>query len=322
MDLDQIVELVKDAETSTDATREEASNMLVFGRISQWDDEIANDVTTEFRGTFDMIKPKRNRILAELWANPIDITFKAKDGADPDSAETLSGMYRTDMMRAEEAIETALQDQVDCGYGAFRFVTEYESNFDDMNNYQRICGEPINEANNTVYWDNNAKKKDKSDARWCCILTTFSEKGWERYCEENGIKYEKNPTPFKTANRTNNLFWSSKQDEVKVGEFYYKTKKREKVLIFEDPLGQIQSVYQREVKSVLAELDDMGFIKVGEKYKDRWEITKMLVTGDDIVKESRVPGEHIPVVPIYGDWSRVDSRKKDFYLCGWCFTIC
>src|SRR5690606_22043998 len=253
MDLEEIKELVCDADSSTEATREEASNMLVFGRISQWDDDVAADCETQFRGTFDLIKSRRNRILGELWSNPIDISFKGKDGADDDAAETLTGMYRTDMLRSEEAIETALQDQVDCGFGAFRFVTEYESKFDDLSNLQRIHAEPINEANNVVYFDSNAKKKDKSDARWCMILTTFTQKGWKRYCEENGIDYEanKNPDSFKSPNTTNTHFWGSKKDEIKVGEFYYKEKQRNKVFIYEDPLGQTKAVYAKEVKDVI-----------------------------------------------------------------------
>lgn len=309
MDLELIKELVDDADVSTSATREEASNMLVFGRISQWDDEVAQDVQTDFRGTFDLIKSKRNRILAELWSNPVDITFKAKDGAEPEAGETLTGMYRTDMLRSEEAIETALQDQVDCGYGAFRFVTEYESKFDDLNNYQRICAEPINEANNHVYWDSNAKKKDKSDARWCCIVSTFTKRGWKDYCAENGIEHEEQPMPFKTPNKTDSLFWRTKDDEIKVGEFYHKEKKKERVFLFEDPLGQVKAVYQSEVKSILDELDEMGFIKVGEKYKERWIVTKYLVDGRSILKKQRIPGEHIPVIPVYGDWSRVEGRE-------------
>lgn len=311
MDLEEIKELVDDAEVSTDITREESSDMLVFARISQWDDDIGADVMTEFRGTFDYIKPKRNRILKDLWSNPVDIVFKPKDGADPDAAETLTGMFRADMQRAEEARETALQDQVDCGFGAFRFTTEYESNFDDLNNYQRINMEPISEANNVVYFDSNAKKKDKSDARWCAIVTTFTDKGWERFCEENGIDYEKNekPTPFKQPHRSDSYFWRSKQDEIKVAEFYHKQRKRERVLMYEDPLGQVKAVYQREVKDVIDEMEAAGFVKIGEKMKERWVVKKYIVTGADILKEQRIPGEHLPVIPVYGDWSRVEGRE-------------
>ena len=311
MDLEEIKELVDDAEASTSATREEAGDMLVFGRISQWDDDIGADVQTEFRGTFDIIKSRRNRILGELWSNPVGITFKGSDGAGEDAAETLTGMYRTDMLRSEEAIETALQDQVDCGFGAFRFVTEYESKFDDLNNYQRIIAEPINEANNVVYFDSNAMKKDKSDARWCAIITTFTEKGWERYADEMGIDYEANkePRPFRSSQRSDAVFWRSKTDEIKVAEFYSKEKKRERVLIFEDPLGQTKAVYQREVKDVIDDMERAGFVKVGEKMKERWVVTKEIVTGEKVLKKQRIPGEHIPIIPLYGDWSRVEGRE-------------
>ncbi len=316
MELEDIKELVDDAESSTSATREEASDMLVFGRISQWDDDIGADVQTEFRGTFDIIKSRRNRIIAELWSNPVDISFKPKDGAEPEAAETLTGMYRTDMLRSEEALETALQDQVDCGFGAFRYVTEYESQFDDMNNYQRINAEPISEANNVVRWDANAKKKDKSDAWWGIILTSFTTKGWERYCKENGIDYEANKEPanFKEPGNSGAWFWRGKKDEIVIGEFYYKEKKRERVLMYEDPLGQVKAVYQREVKDVIDEMEDAGFVKIGEKMKERWVVYKQIVSGEKVINvngkdKQRIAGEHIPIVPIYGDWSRVEGRE-------------
>ena len=316
MDLEEIKELVDDAEASTSATREEAGDMLVFGRISQWDDDIGADAQTEFRGTFDIIKSRRNRILGELWSNPVGITFKGSDGAGEDAAETLTGMYRSDMLRSEEAIETALQDQVDCGFGAFRFVTEYESKFDDLNNYQRIIAEPINEANNVVRWDPNSKRKDKSDAQWGAIITTFTKKGWKKFCDENSIDYEHNkePAPFKSSSSSGSLFWRSKAGEIKVAEFYGKEKKRERVLIFEDPLGQTKAVYQREVKDVIDEMEAAGFVKIGEKMKDRWVVSKAIVTGEKILEVNgrewkRIPGEHVPIIPIYGDWSRVEGRE-------------
>ena len=311
MDLEDIKELVDSAQTSTSATRDEASEMLVFGRISQWDDDIGNLVQTQYRGAFDIIKPRRNRIVAELWANPISVTFKPKDGAGEDAAETLNGMFRTDMIRSEEAHETALQDQVDCGFGAFRLVTEYESKFDDLNNYQRIRAEPINEANNVVFLDDNSKKKDKSDMRWALIISSFTNNGWRRYCDENGIDYEehKEPASFKTPNSTDVYIFGSNKDEIQVGEFYHREKKRERVFIYQDPLGNTKAYYQKEIKDVVDDLDAAGFLKVGEKYKERWIVRKYLVTGDDIIKDQRIPGEYIPIIPVFGDWSFVEGRE-------------
>lgn len=312
LDHDQVIEFVKDAETSTSVTREEASQMLVFGRVSQWENDVSDDVTTMFRGQFDIIKPKRNRILAELWANPVGITFKPKDGADKESAEILTGMWRADMIRSEEAYEAATQDMLDCGFGALRLVTEYESKFDSLNNNQRIKAIPINEANNVVYFDSNAKRKDKSDAKMGVIVTTYTKKGWEEYCSENGIEYNENDMPsFRGKKRSNMFIWSGKQDEVKIGEVYYKEKKREKIILFQDPMGQLISVYKSEVKQVLDELIDLGYQKVGTRTKDRWIVYKCLDDGNQIIPgtKKRVPGEHIPIIPFYGDWSRVEGRE-------------
>lgn len=311
MELENIKRLVQSSESSTSATREEASDMLVFGRINQWDDEIGDGVQLQYRGAFDIVKPRRNRIVAELWANPISVDFKPKDGAKDDAAEIINGMFRTDMIRSEEAHETAVQDQVDCGFGAFRLCTQYESQHDDLNNNQRIQAEPINEANNVVYLDNNARRKDKSDMRWALIITSFTTEGWKSYCEENGINYEDNKTPesFKAPNTTDSMIWRSKEKEIKVGEFYHRKKKRQRVFIYEDPLGNHKAYLHKEIKNVIDDLDAAGFTKVDEKYRDHWEVTKYLVTGSKVIKKQRVPGEYIPIIPVFGDWSFVEGRE-------------
>lgn len=311
LEFDDIRQKVQGADAATSATREEAGDMLVFGRISQWDDDIGNSVLTEFRGQFDLIKPKRNRILAELWANPTTVTFKPIDGADHETAEMLEGAFRTDMIGSEEALETAQMDQVDCGFGAFRFVTEYENRNSTTQNYQRIKACPINEANNVLYFDDNAKRKDKSDAEWALLITAFTKDGWKRYCEQNGIDYEENKEPgsFKAPNKTNIWFWRSDTKTWKIGEFYHREKKRYKMAIFEDPIGEQRSVKVKDLSKIQDELDDFGFIKIGERYVDYYEVTKYIMTGEKIVKKQKVAGEYIPIIPVYGDHSYVEQRE-------------
>lgn len=310
MELEDIKRLVDDSESSTSATREEASKMLVFGRISQVDGSFEGS-QIQYQGQFDLIKPKRNKILSESWANPISIQFRPQDGAEDDAADVLNGLFRRTMQLGEEAYETATMDQVDCGFGAFLFHTEYASKFDDLDNIQRIVPKAINEANNRVYWDSNSKTKDKSDAKWCLIISTFTIAGWKDYCSENGIIYSdnENPDSFKTPNTTNTWFWRDKQDEIKIGEFYSKERKRERVLIFESPLGETKAYRQKEVKGVIDELEDSGFIKIGEKMRDTWTIKKYLVDGSKIIKTFRIAGDEIPIVPFYGDWSFVEGRE-------------
>jgi hypothetical protein len=312
MQIEDIKDLVQTSDSVTNATREEASTMLFFGRANQWDDFGYDGVQLQYRGQFDIIKPKRNKILAELWQSPPQVEFKARDGANPDTAEILNGKFRNDMIRGEESIETMIQDQVDCGFGAFRFCTEYESRNNDMNDHQRITPKPINEANNVVYMDAGARTKDKSDARWGLIISTFSTDSWKHYCKEIGIDCDENEAPpvFKQPNTSNNWLWGgANTNEIKIGEFYHRERKRERVLKFEDPLGESIIIKQKELKARMDEIEDGGYLRVGEKFTDRWIVTKYIVDGDKVLKKQTIPGEYIPIVCAYGDWSYIEGRE-------------
>ncbi len=311
LEFDDIRLMVKGADAATSATREEASNMLVFGRISQNDDDIAQTLLTEFRGQFDLIKPKRNRIYAEMRNNPVGISFKPVDGAEHETAEIIEGAFRTDMLNSNEAIKTAQKDQLDCGFGAFRLVTQYENRRSLKENFQRIKPVPINEANNVVYWDDNAKMQSKEDAEWCLLISAFTDIGYKKFCSDNGINYEdnKNPSSFKSPNKTNIWFWRSDTKTYKIGEFYHREKKRHKVAIFEDPIGEQRAVKVRELNKVQDELNDYGFIKVGERYVEHYEVTKYLLTGEKIIKTQKCAGEYIPIISAYGDHSYVEQRE-------------
>ena len=314
MELKEITEKISRSAGRTSATRDESSQMLVFGRENQWADDFGDHVRTRFRGQFDIIKPRRNKILAELWANPASVSFKPRDGADPDAGGTLAGLYRADVtQRGEEAYETAVMDMVDCGNGAFRLVTEYASKFNDLDDTLRIGVAPINEANNRVFWDDNSTNKDRSDAMWCCILTPFTESGWERYCDQIGVDYEeyKNPSDFMSPSSSSigGGRRGGKKEEFNIGEFYFKEMKRERVVIYEDPFGQRKAYYKSEIENVKDELVLAGFNEIGRKWKDRYVVKKYICTGLDVVKETVVAGEYIPVIQFFGDWSFVEGRE-------------
>lgn len=62
--------------------------------------------------------------------NPIDVLlYRLKDNENPNAADTLIGMYRTDIRHntAKIAINVAVREQIKTGVGAWRrLVTDYE----------------------------------------------------------------------------------------------------------------------------------------------------------------------------------------------------
>ena len=91
-------------------------------------------------------------------------------------AETCNGLYRADenYSVADEAYDNAFEEGVGGGFGAWRLRADYvddESIYDDR---QRICLEPVYDADSTVYFDLGAKRQDKSDATRCWVLTSMT----------------------------------------------------------------------------------------------------------------------------------------------------
>lgn len=295
---------------SSDEARTEATNDLYFSRVSQWDDWLSEYTTLQYRGQFDVVRPVVRKLVAEMRKNPIDVLYKPKDGANPDSADVLMGMYRTDMRHntAKISVNIGVREQIEAGVGAWRLVAEYEDQ-DPTSNNQVIRRVPIHEACSHVIWDCNSKQMDKSDARHCTIISPMSKEGWKVYAEENGFDDEELPT-FQSPD-SNWLFpWVSK-DVVYIGEFYEVEEKKEIAFIYLDPLtGEPVSYFKRDIKDVIDELAERGMQKVAEKKVKRRRVYKSILTCTQILKDCElIAGEHIPIVPVFGEWSFAGDKE-------------
>lgn len=309
LDHEQIMTLHDRAYTDGQNNREKASDDLIFARLSQWDDTWASNILTEYRGQFDIIKKHRRRIIGEMRANPIQVNFKAVDGGDPEVAEIMNGMYRADMRHGEMAVNTAVQDQIDAGFGAWRLVTEYENKIDDMDTKQCVRRQSINEANNVLFFDPNSKEQDHSDAMWASIITSYTKDGWMRFAEENGID-ETIPANYKAPAQSYVYPWSGyEQKKIRIGEFYEKCKETKTYYIYQNGLGETTKYTKDEAIEAADYLVDNGFEKVGEKKVKQSYVNKYLVSGEKILKgPMRIAGEHIPIVAVYGEWSWVEGQ--------------
>lgn len=295
---------------SSDEARTEATNDLYFSRVSQWDDWLSEYTTLQYRGQFDVVRPVVRKLVAEMRKNPIDVMYRPKDGAAPDSADVLMGMYRTDMRHntAKISVNVGVREQIEAGVGAWRLVAEHEDQ-DPTSNNQVIRRVPIHEACSHVIWDCNSKQMDKSDARHCTIINPMSTDGWKQYAEEHGLDEEEMPS-FQSPD-SNWLFpWISK-DVVYVGEYYEVEEKKETVFIYIDPMtGEPVSYFKRDIKDVIDELAERGMQKVAEKKVTRRRVYKSIITCTSVLKDRElIAGEHIPIVPVFGEWSFAGDKE-------------
>lgn len=296
--------------SASDEARTEASNDLFFSRVSQWDDWLSDYTTLQYRGQFDVVKPKVRKLVAEMRKNPVDVLYKPKDGASPNAADILMGMYRTDMRHntAKISVNVAVREQIEAGVGAWRLITEYEDQNPTSNN-QIIRRVPIHEACSHVVWDSNAKQLDKSDAMHCTIISAMSKDGWDAFAEEHGLDADDYPT-FQSPS-SNWIFPWATSETFYVGEYYEVEEKKETVYIYQDPLtGEPVSYFKADIKDVIEELADKGMVKIGERKVKRRRVYKSLITMTEILKDrERIAGEHIPVVPVYGEWAFAGDKE-------------
>lgn len=296
--------------TASDEARTEATNDLFFSRVSQWDDWLSDYTTLQYRGQFDVVRPVVRKLVAEMRQNPIDVMFKPKDGASPDAADILMGMYRTDMRHntAKISVNVAVREQIEAGIGAWRLVTEYEDQ-DPTSNNQIIRRVPIHEACSHVVWDANSKQMDKSDAKHCTLISALSKDGWSAFAEEYGL--DEDDMPDFQSPSSNWIFPWATSNVYYIAEYYEVEEKKELVFIYQDPMtGEPVSYFKRDIADVIDELADKGMVKIGERKVKRRRVYKTLLTQSAILKDRElIAGEHIPIVPVFGEWSFAGDKE-------------
>ena len=302
-------------------TRMDAADDLVFAWVTQWDDSLLTTSTLSYRGEFNIIAKAIRQVLADLRANPVQMSFHPIDNASEDDAELIDGIYRTDDMKnsSQESYFNASQEAVSCGIGGWELYTEYESS---NSKKQVLCRAPIHEYNNVVFWDPQSQLMDKSDAKWVVKLTRYSREGYmDLYRELKGEDHadafnSRNgqpaiPTNFKFPQYSYAFPWMAGNYEwFFIGTTYYRERTEDEILTFIDPITQdVSEYYASEVIDRMDELVSQGLTIVSKRHVDRYVVTKYIDSGETNLYTGEIACEHIPVVPLYGERAFIEGQE-------------
>lgn len=307
-------EAVREFDTIQSALRDERKQCLQDRRFysiagAQWEGELGEQFENKPKFEVNKIHLAVIRIINEYRNNRITVDFISKEGAEYDElAETCNSLYRADEQDscAEEALDNAFEEGVGGGFGAWRLRTRYEDDEDDEDERQRISIEPIFDADSSVFFDLNAKRQDKSDAKRCYVLTAMSV---DAYKEE----YGDDPASWPKDIQSVEFDWYT-PDVVYVAELYRIEEVSETVHVYAGLDGEEERYSDTDFEnddSLLETLTATGYKKVREKKVKRRKVHKYIMSGGKVLEDcGYIAGKHIPIVPFYGKRWFIDNIER------------
>lgn len=276
---------------------------------AQWEGPLGDQYENKPRFEVNKIHLSVIRIINEYRNNRIAVDFVSKDGEANDKlTETCNGLYRADERDsgAEEAYDNAFEEAVGGGYGAWRLRTTYEDDENDEDERQRIRIEPIYDADSSVFFDIDAKRQDKADAKYCFVLYSMS---YEAYKAE----WNDDPTTWPKIIHQYEFDWDT-PDVVFVAEYYRVEETRETVRIFLTIQGEEERYTQADFdadETLEETLAAVGTVEVRQKRIKRKRVRKYIMSGGGILEDQGyIAGKNIPIVPVYGKRWFVDNVER------------
>lgn len=289
---------------------------------AQWEGPLGQQYENKPRIEVNKVHLAVIRVINEYRSNRMDVLFTPKDGAPADKlAETCADLYRADEQDscAEEAYDNGFEEAVGGGFGALRLRATYDDDEDDSNEYQRIRIEPVYDADKHVFFDADARRQDKSDAKRCWVLNPMTHAA---YKDEYGEDPSSWPKEVTTA--WGDFDWFT-PDVVYVAEYYEVEQVSTTIETWVNIASGDEDRYDAD------DLDDTDDDKdeqdAGPSPRDAlklegWKLDrskkakkkrvhKYLMDGARTLEDcGLIAGKHIPIVPIYGKRWVVDNIER------------
>jgi len=276
---------------------------------SQWEGPLWDQYENKPKFEVNKIMLAVIRVVNEYRNNRITVDFVSKDGTENDRlAEVCDGLYRADEQAsvADEAYDNAFEEAVGGGIGAWRLRTVYEDEEDPEDDRQRIRIEPIFDADSSVFFDLGAKRQDKSDAKFCFVVTSMTRQAYKDTWGDD-------PTDWPKIIHQYEFDWCT-PDVVYVAEYYKVEEKTETIRIFqaidgtEERYSQADFAADEKLEDTLAAI---GTREVRQKKVKRKRVRKYVMSGGRVLEDAGyIAGNCIPIVVVYGKRWFVDNVER------------
>lgn len=249
-----------------------------------------------------------DRIIGEYRQNRISVKFRPKDSQASEAlSEKMNGKFRADYQETSggEACDNAFDDAVVGGFGCFRMCADYEDEMDPSNEQRRISLVPVYDPATCVFFDQDSKQYDRSDAMWALEMFSMTPEAFEKEYP-NAIAASLSRDDFGTQ-----FDWST-PDAIYVARYYETRIEKATLSAWRNVLTGESAIYDDEqIKEITDELENGSFELINEREVKKRRVYCGLLSGAEWLEEpKRIAGEHIPLIPVYGRRSFVDNQER------------
>jgi hypothetical protein len=276
---------------------------------AQWEGPLKQQFENRPRLEVNKVALSVMRIINEYRANRITVDYVPKDGREADKlADLCDGLYRADEQDsvADEAYDNAFEEAVGGGMGAWRLRSVLEDELDPENDHQRIRIEPIFDADTSVYFDLDAKRYDKSDARYCFVISSMTPNEYEE-------QFEDNPSSWPKQIYETYFDWAS-PDVVYLAEYYRIEERSETLRVFQLLDGSEQTYTRAEFdedENLEQMLSSTGAVELPSKRRKTRRVHKYLLSGGRVLEDfGLIAGPNIPIIVTYGKRWFIDNVER------------
>ncbi len=265
---------------------------------NQWSDEIKERrgkdrpclTINRFPQTIQQVTNQQRQSRPAMQVNPVG------DRADVETAKILQGLLRhieTNSM-ADIAYDTAFEYAAVMGFGYWRIRTDFiDSTTMDQDIYIDRIEDPF-----SVYFDPTAREADRSDAAYCFIVQDYTP---DRYADEFPGAQMVSLADFRSVGDQER--WWNGQTKIRVAEYYWIEETKKTLVALTD--GRVLNEDDLEDDDEIAIRDGKPMMRMANTRKCMYSKMSAL----EKLEEKRIPGEWIPIIPIFGREVFVDGQR-------------